>query len=354
MFQLHLWAGLILGVYIVAVCVSGSVLVFRNDIFDLFEQWIREGKVSQNTPYVQWTYVMMRWCGDLHGRLLLNAARGMQINAIGGFLTAAVCVTGLVIWWPGIARWRQALIVRGGVGWKRFNFDLHSALGFWTFLILFMWGVTGGYFVFPEPFRAVINYFTPIDAPRVATQVATQVSNQAAAQVATRASTQQVTPVRNGETKAPQTAQVPAGPTAAARTQTAVTQASVTQASVTQRSAAPSQAKAPQAAAGASQATASAKSSFPPAPRRRRRPLTKGGRILQWFSFLHYGNFAGWPLKVLWTILGFAPALLFGTAVVMWWNRVLKPALLRSRRSSDSNVAWTETPVPAKLEWEQE
>jgi uncharacterized iron-regulated membrane protein len=324
MFQLHLWAGLILGVYIVAVCVSGSVLVFRNDIYDLFEQWIREGKVSQNTPYVQWTYVMMRWCGDLHGRLLLSAASGMQINAIGGFLTAAVCVTGLVIWWPGIARWRRALIVRSGVGWKRFNFDLHSALGFWTFLILFMWGVTGGYFVFPEPFRAVINYFTPIDAPRVATQ----------------ASNQQVTPVRAGETKAPPMAQAPAGPRAAAQT-------SVTQASVTQKSLVQSQ-------ANAAQAAASAQSSFPPAPRRRRRPLTKGGRILQWFSFLHYGNFAGWPLKVLWTILGFAPAILFGTAVVMWWNRVLNPALLRSRRSRTSPAEWGETPVPAKLEWEQE
>jgi uncharacterized iron-regulated membrane protein len=308
MFQLHLWAGLILGVYIVVVCISGSVLVFRNDIYDVFEHWFREGTATPNTPLVRSTYLLMRWCGDLHGRLLLNAASGMQINAIGGFLTAAVCVTGLVIWWPGITRWRRALIVRSDVGWKRLNFDLHSALGFWTFLILFMWGITGGYFVFPEPFRAVINYFTPIDAPRVATK--------------------QVTPVRAGEFKAPPSAQAAPSPANPSKTVAAASQAT----------------------AAVSQPAGNAKSSFPPAPRRRR-PLTKGGRILQWFSFLHYGNFAGWPLKALWTLLGFAPALLFGTALVMWWNRVLSPALRRSRRS---RAEWTKPAAAPELEWKQE
>ena len=301
LFQIHLWAGLILGIYIVAVCVTGSVLVFRNDIFDTFEKWIRDGTASQNDALLRWTYIVMRWSGDFHGRLLLGAAYGMRINAIGGFLTAAVCVTGLVIWWPGITRWRRGLIVSSGVGWKRFNFDLHSALGFWTFLILFVWGMTGGYFVFPEPFRAAINYFTPIDAPRVAARP--------------------VTPERAGETKAPQVAPGPAALTPPG--------------------------SAPQAMAGAAPKAAPA-----PLPRRRR-PVTKGGRILQWFSLLHYGNFAGWKVKALWTLLGFAPAILFGTAVVMWWNRVLSPALRRSRRTEPK---WTEASaaVAPELEWEQE
>jgi uncharacterized iron-regulated membrane protein len=56
---------------------------------------------------------------------------------------------------------------------------------------------------------------------------------------------------------------------------------------------------------------------------------------------------------VLWTLLGFAPAILFGTAIVMWWNRVLSPALRRSRRKERE---WTEVPatVAPELEWEQE
>ena len=34
-FQIHLWSGLILGLYIAIVCVSGSAVVFRNDIYDV-------------------------------------------------------------------------------------------------------------------------------------------------------------------------------------------------------------------------------------------------------------------------------------------------------------------------------
>src|ERR1700704_2948601 len=33
-FQIHLWAGLALGFYITVVCVSGSAVVFRNDIYN--------------------------------------------------------------------------------------------------------------------------------------------------------------------------------------------------------------------------------------------------------------------------------------------------------------------------------
>ena len=34
-FQIHLWAGLLLGLYIAVVCVSGSAVVFRNDIYNV-------------------------------------------------------------------------------------------------------------------------------------------------------------------------------------------------------------------------------------------------------------------------------------------------------------------------------
>ena len=36
LFQIHLWTGLALGLYIVAICVSGSVLVYRNELYRAF------------------------------------------------------------------------------------------------------------------------------------------------------------------------------------------------------------------------------------------------------------------------------------------------------------------------------
>jgi uncharacterized iron-regulated membrane protein len=191
----------------------------------------------------------MHWLGDIHGNLMMGAT-GLMVNGIGGFLLAVLCLSGLVVWWPGIATWRRSLTIRRNVGWKRFTWDLHSATGFWTFGLVLMWGLTGAYFVFPDPFRAVINSFTPIDPPRIQ---------------------QQVVASANG---------VPAPP-----------------------------------------------------PRRERRPRTRGQNILRGFSLAHYGNFAGWKTKVLWVLLGLAPPLLFVSALVMWWNRVLTPFARRLRRS---------------------
>ena len=318
-FQLHLWSGMILGLYVVVVCVSGSALVFRNDLYNIFESWDKSPTFAQKSMSVRAGYAALSWLGDVHGRLLLGA-NGMMANAIGGFLTAAICLTGLVIWWPGITRWRRALIVTRGVGWRRLNFDLHSAVGFWTFALLFMWGMTGGYFVFPQPFRAVINYFTPIDAP-----LAPRANNATPPANVTGASLR-VSAASPIASQASTAAQTPAA------TRTSASQAGT--ASVT----------------GAARPTSAPVQSPAPFPRRRRRPLTKGGKILQWFSFLHYGNFAGWTVKWLWFLLGLTPAILFGTAAIMWWNRVLSPALRRSRRR------WTEAPasVTAELEWERE
>jgi len=90
---------------------------------------------------------------------------GMTANAIGGFLLAALCFTGIIVWWPGLGSWRRALTISASAGWKRFVYDLHSVVGIWTFAILLMWGLTGGYFVFPQPFRAAITFFTPITVP---------------------------------------------------------------------------------------------------------------------------------------------------------------------------------------------
>jgi len=247
-FQLHLWSGILLGLYAVLVCASGSAIVFRNDIYD----WLESG--GKAVSYKGLLYHWLSWLGRLHGSLLLDSA-GMTANAIGGFLLAALCLTGIIVWWPGFVSWRRALTIHSGTGWKRLIFDLHGALGFWTFAALLMWGLTGGYFVFPQPFRAVVNAFAPVT----------------------------VTPAVSGARS---------GPISGSRSPGALN---------------PS----------------------------RRRALPLGARILRGFSYAHYGNFGGWSVKALWVILGLAPAVLFGTALIMWFNRVLVPAIRRLSRPSN-------------------
>jgi len=315
LFQVHLWAGLTLGLYVVAICVSGSAIVFRNDVYDILQarlkvipagdvmskdaleqalqsrnpgyriQEIRKGRDQEEAaevtlvrgsservrlvnPYtgedrggpVSGWFRLFRWLGELHGKLLWEEG-GYVTNGIAGILVMGVALTGLIVWWPGITNWRRSLAMRRNVGWKRMTWDLHSAVGFWTFLLLFMWAFTGAYFVFPQPVRSVIEWFTPINPPRLPPPV-----------------------VLNAAPGSGSTAALTPGANAA------------------------------------------------PRPRGPRRPRTRGQKILRSFSDAHYGTFGGWPVKTLWTLLGLAPVVLFGSALVMWWNRVLSPASRRIRR----------------------
>jgi uncharacterized iron-regulated membrane protein len=68
---------------------------------------------------------------ELHDDLLAGR-EGRRVNGLGAVAVLVMTLTGLVIWWPGIGRWRRSLTLRRGVGWKRLVWDLHSAIGIWS------------------------------------------------------------------------------------------------------------------------------------------------------------------------------------------------------------------------------
>jgi hypothetical protein len=81
-------------------------------------------------------------------------------------------------------------------------------------------------------------------------------------------------------------------------------------------------------------------------------------RILRWMNYLHFGEFfaSDWPLKVVWVVVGLAPAFLFVTGALMWWNRVLRPGIVQKRKLPDSWFRSRElSPAPAgDLGYEQD
>jgi uncharacterized iron-regulated membrane protein len=95
---------------------------------------------------------------ELHDNLLLEHD-GKFWNGVGSIVVTVTCLTGLVVWWPGIARWKRSLGFRWSSGWRRFNWDVHSALGFWLFLFLLMWAVSGVYLGIPDPFNSAAEHF---------------------------------------------------------------------------------------------------------------------------------------------------------------------------------------------------
>jgi uncharacterized iron-regulated membrane protein len=281
MFQVHLWTGIGIGLYIVVVCLTGSVLVFRRELMRTYsnrpkisahaadaklltEDQLRDVALRAypgftvekvwpsrrgNTPVDIWMtrgrggkerkqhlfdpYTgadlgetrprgirFIDWMVSLHDDLL-GGMNGRIVNGVGAILLTLLCLTGAVIWWPGAGKWRRGLTVQWRAGWQRINWDLHSAIGFWAFVAVFVWAISGIYLVFPHPFSALVDFLEPLDLQSAA-------------------------------------------------------------------------------------------------PRR-------GDLALEWLARLHFGRFAGIKTKWTWAILGVIPPVLFITGAVMWWNRVLKP-----------------------------
>jgi uncharacterized iron-regulated membrane protein len=275
-FQVHLWTGLALGLYVLMISLTGAALVYRVELERYFEPrrpafepdrprlsteqlteaalrlypgwevtrvgtrvtrrnpvvevWVTRGEERKERVFNPYTgedlgdaiprnVRLLNGMAELHFDLLLGEA-GEVINAVASGIFTLLVLSGMVVWWPGTRSWRRSLGVRRGLSWVRTNWDLHSALGFWSCVLMLIWGLSGIYLAYPEPFAEFVDSISDPDA----------ILGQ--------------------------------------------------------------------------------------------RP---GDIVLSWMSRLHFGRFRNAPyLQALWVPLGLIPALMFGTGLVMWWNRVIR------------------------------
>jgi uncharacterized iron-regulated membrane protein len=299
LFQVHLWTGIAVGLYIFLISLTGSVLVYRNELFraatpepiistgpgprltndqlaaaarqsypgyrvvritrpidpdQAADVWLSRGESIQRRlfdvrsgrdvgPSVPLGIWLVSKLLDLHDNLLAGPT-GRKVNGVGAIAILAVALTGLVIWWPGSKTWRRSLTVRRGVGWKRWTWHLHSMIGFWSFGFLLVFGFSGFYLGFPD---SVQDFADRLEPP---------------------------TPANAG--------------------------------------------------------------------------LRAVDRVIYWLAYLHFGRINGIGIpcrgpgfcdqatKAVWALFGLAPAVMFVTGAIMWWNRVLRPRL---KLSSTGRIA---------------
>jgi uncharacterized iron-regulated membrane protein len=279
-FQIHLWTGIALGLYVVMLSITGSVLVYRNELDrslatkrpvfipgqaplpkERFEEsaarlypgwtvtrvgqrisrrnptleiWLEKDGVKKERLFNPYTAedlgdsvtqgeLGVMWLARLHDELLFDRP-GKTWNGVGSLVFTLSVLTGLFVWWPGIDRWRRSLWVGFRSGWKRINWDLHSAMGFWLFLFMLVWGVSGVYLGIPEPFA---NFVDAVSDPKI--------------EYGSR----------------------------------------------------------------------------------------WGDIFFFWLVKFHFGRWRSGPLKALWALVGLVPAVMFVTGTIMWWQRVVKPRLRR-------------------------
>jgi uncharacterized iron-regulated membrane protein len=295
LFQVHLWSGIALGLYIFVISVTGSTLVYWNELYRAAtpEPIVSQGpgprltdvqltataeraypdyrvvKISRTRNPDQAVAInlqrgdrmkhrlfdartgadlgdsvsrgmrLVSFILDLHDNLLAGP-RGRTVNGIGAFVVLVVAFTGIIIWWPGSKTWRRSLMLQRRLGSKRMIWHLHSMIGFWSFAFVIVFGLSGFYLCFPDRFQDVADRLQPV--------------------------------------------------TGAGRV-----------------------------------------------------PLAD--QIIYWLAYLHFGRIGGIGIpcsgpgfcdqatKAVWALFGLAPAAMFVTGALMWWNRVLRPAL-RSRHVS--------------------
>jgi uncharacterized iron-regulated membrane protein len=141
---------------------TASVTVERGDekkdrLFDPYSGADLGDSTTQGQLFVLW---LVR----LHDELLMDRPDGPWWNGFLSLVFTVMVLTGGVVWWPGVARWRRSLGIKWRSGWRRVNWDLHSALGFWLFAFMLMWGISGWYLGMPEP---LTNFVERISDPNV-------------------------------------------------------------------------------------------------------------------------------------------------------------------------------------------
>jgi uncharacterized iron-regulated membrane protein len=232
-FQIHFSVGVIVGLYMAMMGVTGSLLVFRPelDALRLPGQWRELRTPSPTTAStviasVYSRYPAMRivslaapnafnptfvatlggrgrlvvacnpatgevlgpmppsaaWLAfvrELHETLMI-AGRGRVWNGVGAAFLLLLAATGVVNWWPGVRNWRRALRVDFRFGWRRINFDLHRAAGFWVLLLLLVWAVTGIYFAWTRQLFELVDSWSPVISARPPSVVTTPSAGVAA------------------------------------------------------------------------------------------------------------------------------------------------------------------------------
>lgn len=200
---LHLWPSIVSGIIVVFVCLTGTVIVYNEEIMDYTAGEAKYVKVPMHAkkithfdivknitqcdsnlaisefvifkdpqrsirvrafnpqkrklamvyvdPYsgkvlkVDETVYFFFVTAHLHASLLAGKAGGW-IVAVATIIFVISCITGLVLWWP--KKWnrstRQAsFTIKWKARFKRFNYDLHNVYGFYSLLICLILGTTG-------------------------------------------------------------------------------------------------------------------------------------------------------------------------------------------------------------------
>jgi uncharacterized iron-regulated membrane protein len=97
---------------------------------------------------------------QLHLRLLMPNTVGSNIVFVSNLFLIWLIASGLYLWWP-----LKRVKVKFGASLRRVMFDLHSAVGFYSFLFLFVLALTGAFVHFDNALESRLNKAAHVSDP---------------------------------------------------------------------------------------------------------------------------------------------------------------------------------------------
>ena len=209
--RVHLWVGLLAGLHLTVLSVTGAALVYRSElqralhphlftssepgpradpvaVLEAVAEAYPGGRVSgvdapTRSRETYLAYVVeeggfrtvlvdpvtarplgelperspVRLLQDLHFELL-SGRTGRTVNGLGALLVLVLMATGVALW-----RWRRWGV--GGRSRRRTLRTLHGMVGMGSLALLGMWALTGLYLAFPSQLRAAIGRVSPTAPP---------------------------------------------------------------------------------------------------------------------------------------------------------------------------------------------
>ena len=352
--SIHIWIGLIAGTLISVLSLTGSVIVFQNEIaqatalrraaaangsgsagLDDVARQVTSARVDARIRHVRLParpgdpFIVQADFGGKQQRLVCDASNGQVLatlesgwidwmidlhrnvlagksgrKAVGGvgIVLFTLAATGLLLWLAGPRNWKSWILVRAQGSSRRFHFELHRAAGLWSCGLFALVSFTGIGMAYPDTYRQALQWMTgqpaASRAPRVAKTAARRLHPLDEYLRIGRDAMPDGVPV---ELRLPDAGKGPvdlrlwrAGDLAPDGNHVYLD---------------PSTAKVLAVSRAADQ------------------PLAV--RAFSALAPIHYGEFGGLTSKILWSVLGLVPAVLFATGIVSWW----RPAKRKPQRT---------------------
>lgn len=103
----------------------------------------------------------LRFIHNLHANLLLEGRPGRAVIGWFGVILLVMATSGLYLWWPRNGKWRQAISVKRGAKGYRLQRDLHGMAGFWALPFLLLLILSGLSMCFPQTIGDAIRSLLP-------------------------------------------------------------------------------------------------------------------------------------------------------------------------------------------------